>query len=194
MGVGILTVPFDTNTNTFAQEPLKAFLIGKSIVSLTSHCFQAEKRTFAALVVHYRIPSELIEGIEKDVNELAPEKKDAQNRPAPAATKKTAGSATAGKPTNGEAAAKKIPAYQPENLNVIQARLFEKMRRWRYKRATEMTVPAYQICSNRELENLILQMPDSIEQIQNTGVMKGVKFEAHGAQILAALHRLAKEN
>jgi superfamily II DNA helicase RecQ len=188
MGVSILTVSFNPETETFDDRPLKRFAVGKSIVSLSSHLFAVKEKTYATLIVHYRTMMQLVDELH-DVS-IPSDPWQASTEPPPQPAKATSTPTPDRPPSNGKSQAKaKRPAYEPTDLTPAQMKLFDKMRRWRYERATGMTIPAYQVCSNRELEQVVRQIPKTLSELEQIDGFKHAKVAAHGAKLLEALHQ-----
>ena len=65
--------------------------------------------------------------------------------------------------------------------------LFDSLREWRSERAKEEGVPSYFLFTNKQLVDIVLKRPDSLNQLgQIEGVGKA-KLERHGKVLLALL-------
>lgn len=62
--------------------------------------------------------------------------------------------------------------------------LKDKLIEFRKNRSKEMSIPAYYVFNNEELESLLKLKPKTIEELKNSKILPDVKINTHGKQII----------
>lgn len=171
MQVKIFSIPFDPEKQLFNQRSLDDFMKDKKLVDKNDYIFEQGGRVFLALVVRY----------EPMISADGP----------PVSTKRVPIVGTANADASENTVMKK-KSYDPKNLEQRQRKLYDKMRHWRYERATEQSIPAYMICTNRQLEMIVRNLPASIEQLSAIEGMREGKLKSHGEPLVRALSGFQK--
>lgn len=165
MKVKVFSIPFEPEKRTFNQQTLDEFMKNKTLVDKNDYLFEQDGRVYMAMVVEYE-------------PKLSPAQSPRTKRVP------VVGSANA-TVSSGSVSVKK--SYEPKNLNEWQRKLYEKMRQWRYTRASEQSIPAYKICTNRQLEMIVRKQPTSLEQLSLIEGMGEGKLKPHGTPLIKAL-------
>ncbi len=66
--------------------------------------------------------------------------------------------------------------------------LKNKMIAFRKKRSSEMSIPAYYVFTNEELDELIKLKPKSVEELRKSGILPDIKTNTHGKEIIRELN------
>lgn len=70
-------------------------------------------------------------------------------------------------------------------------KLKERLIEFRKSRASEMSIPAYYVFTNDELEKLILVRPKTIEELKASKILTPIKEKTHGEKIIDEVNKLA---
>jgi len=74
-------------------------------------------------------------------------------------------------------------------LDDVQEKRFELLRKWRKKKATEMDMPAFVIFTDQTLKHLALANPSELSQLKNIHGIGDAKIEKFGQDVLAELEK-----
>jgi superfamily II DNA helicase RecQ len=193
MKVHLIAAPFDPQTRTFDAAALQHLPDDGHAVTLSSQVFQAAGVTYLALALAYH---EKPDGAGRSPRSAAVswDEKPAGNGGKRSSSPASNGAASGNGPAGEKSAAggDKTP-YSPQRLSAEQLKIFERLRDWRFQRAKGLAIPPYVICSNRELEEIVLQMPRTVEELAALPGMGGAKSAQHGAALAAEINRVASE-
>lgn len=168
----VIALPFNQQAGEFDHGPLDRFLQTHRVFTQSDHLFELNGQVYVALVLHEEaIPA----------NGQRPTASPAPKQGEPAKT------APAENGKNGG----ERPTYQPEMLSPEQMQVFEKLREWRYARSKEMGLAPYVICSNRELEQIILRQPRTTGELAAIKGMSEARVTQHGEMLLKMLRQLS---
>ena len=67
---------------------------------------------------------------------------------------------------------------------VDKEKLRKRLVEFRTRKSKERKIPAYYIFTNQELENLLLYMPKSVDELKENGILTRVKIDLHGEEIV----------
>ena len=188
MSVKIFAVPFDRRRKEFQDKAVREFLRGRKLVTKSDYLFEVDGTHYIALVVRYR-------------NELPlPAESDKPLRQFPeSSTESTESPCTNRQPERNKSSVETPEMRDLERirkleealdgLNERQRAVFEMMRKWRADRAREKTVPAWRICSNREMADLIRANPRTPQQIEDQNLIAAYKVREHGRELFVALSK-----
>lgn len=208
MGLQVFTLPFNKQKRSFDDSKLKEFLKSSGYRKISDYLFEKDGDVYLTLLIDYEsdtVAASKNSGGEQ--NRLLSNPAENQSFPGPknsgnieikgdkggknGSTKKTKIDESGSTPTAKTQTSK---PYQPTRLNKRQLRIFETMRKWRFERARNQVIPAYMICSNIQLEEMILKKPATIHQLAMVKGMEGMKAGKHGESILAALNSAFSES
>jgi len=83
--------------------------------------------------------------------------------------------------------------WQEEEENVekesLEIDVYEILRRWRWRKANELSVPAYYILSNEVLENIAATKPETFKDLLDVKGIGVVKLEKYGEEILKLINK-----
>lgn len=86
------------------------------------------------------------------------------------------------------------PAPPAPPLTPEQKRTVAALKKWRLERAFSQRVPAYMICTDRTLECLARERPETLEQLRDVYGLGESKIERFGQELLTALHEASKSS
>ncbi len=72
-------------------------------------------------------------------------------------------------------------------LSADEKRIVTLLKRWRLGRANSLHVPAYMVCSDRTLEHLARELPETLEALATIYGLGQSKIESFGEELLSAL-------
>jgi ribonuclease D len=81
----------------------------------------------------------------------------------------------------------KRPPVQLRPLTADERRVFDKLRDWRRQMATQESIPAYLVCSDKTLEHLIIARPRTVEELNGIFGLGEAKISRYGVEMLAQL-------
>jgi len=79
--------------------------------------------------------------------------------------------------------AKTKPKPKPA-IKIIEEELLAKLKEWRTQKARDQKVPAYIVLNDKTIENIILQMPTSSQDLLSVEGIGNVKMEQYGADLI----------
>jgi ribonuclease D len=91
-----------------------------------------------------------------------------------------------GKPRRKRAPAPAIP-LTPEEKRIVNS-----LKKWRLGRANSQRLPAYMVCSDRTLEHLARELPETLEALATIYGLGQSKIESFGEDLLTALRDASK--
>ncbi len=74
-----------------------------------------------------------------------------------------------------------------------EERLWQALRKWRIERAKAGNVPAYVVCGDRTLQDIVRQLPERLEQLSDIYGLGAAKIEEFGGEILAVCAEFAAD-
>ena len=77
-----------------------------------------------------------------------------------------------------------VPAI---DLTPEEKRIVTRLKRWRLERANSQRLPAYMVCSDRTLEHLARELPETLEALATIYGLGQSKIESFGQELLEAL-------
>ncbi len=77
-------------------------------------------------------------------------------------------------------------------LTPEEKRIVTGLKRWRLTRANILRKPAYMVCSDRTLEHLARELPETLEALATIYGLGQSKIESFGEDLLTALREAAK--
>jgi superfamily II DNA helicase RecQ len=80
-----------------------------------------------------------------------------------------------------------VPVEKTDGLDGPQKVLFDRLREWRRERGEKDGVPVYIIGTNRELRDIILQKPKSLEALRTVKGFGKQKVSRYGEEIVAII-------
>lgn len=86
---------------------------------------------------------------------------------------------------------RRAPSVTPFVLTPEDKRVVTRLKKWRLERAFAQRVPAYMICSDRTLEHLARERPDSLEALEAIYGLGESKIRSLGEDLLQALRDAA---
>lgn len=95
-------------------------------------------------------------------------------------------------PSSGEARQprkRRPPQPPPRPLTDEERRAVAVLKKWRFKRSSEMNVPAYMICPDRTLEHLAMERPSTLESLDSIHGLGASKIARFGEELLEELKR-----
>ncbi len=179
MKVKVMAVPFDAASRDFDDRALQAFLQNKRVVRFSDHLLESPAGSYMCVTFSYE-------------DSAAPSPSERADRPAAGAEGSGArNGAPAADGNNGDAGAKRAPTPPPSHLSPAQQAVFSKMRRWRFSRAQRLNVPPYEICTNLELEQMVVELPRTAADLVAAKWMDADRAARHAADNVAELGRAA---
>lgn len=97
------------------------------------------------------------------------------------------------RPLKRDKQATKIPKTQWLRTE-REERVWQALRQWRLERARAENLPAYMICGDRSLEDIVRQRPQTLAQLHTVYGLGDAKVEKFGADILAICRPFWQEN
>lgn len=181
MTVKIFTLKFNVNTESFDDSQVQSFLADRILVSKSEYMFEANDQKYLTIILHCR---EALDGADQTNKTPPPHRNPVSGGP-----KKAPPTSSSSPKSNGsqKSAPANKAAYEPNDLTPVQKTRYGKMRQWRYQKANENMIPAYMICSNKELEQIVKKMPTTLDQLFKTQGVDERKMQKHGIAILSAL-------
>lgn len=95
------------------------------------------------------------------------------------------------RPLKREKAATKAKSTQDWLRTEREERLWQALRQWRLQTAHTEEVPAYVICGDKTLRDLIEKQPENTEDLHDVYGMGEAKIDKYGSEMLAVLHQAA---
>jgi superfamily II DNA helicase RecQ len=81
-----------------------------------------------------------------------------------------------------------LPKQKEEtDLSEAEEVLFEKLRVWRKEKAEKAGVPVYIISTNKQLKELVMKKPKSLEEIKSIDGFGKKKIENYGSELLTII-------
>ena len=65
--------------------------------------------------------------------------------------------------------------------------LENKLRTFRKEKSKSMNVPAYYIFTDEEMNNILNEMPNTVEELKNKKILSDIKIKCHGEEIIKIL-------
>jgi superfamily II DNA helicase RecQ len=186
----VFALPFNEQQENFDDRILREFLQDKQVTSKSDYLFEKNGKVYLAVVVRYTDGIMGTQGIKPTFNQITPERLEPKQNKQEGSSNFNGFHSKAEKKNNTPGGKEKKQPYQPLGLNQEQMNLFERMRKWRYERARKQFIPAYMICSNKELERIIEVMPKTVEQLASVEGMSGTKVKNHGEPMIEALGKM----
>ncbi len=82
---------------------------------------------------------------------------------------------------------RRIPYSPPRDLTEAERRALTQLKKWRLEKSFEARVPAYMICPDRTLEQLILEQPETLDALLSIHGLGAAKISRYGEELLQAL-------
>jgi superfamily II DNA helicase RecQ len=80
------------------------------------------------------------------------------------------------------------PTYTPPRaLTEAERRSLTQLKKWRLEKSFEARIPAYMICPDRMLEQLILDQPETLDALLSIHGLGAAKISRYGEELLQAL-------
>lgn len=79
------------------------------------------------------------------------------------------------------------PYTPPRALTEAERRALTQLKKWRLEKSFEACVPAYMICPDRTLEQLILDQPETLDALLSIHGLGAAKISRYGEELLQAL-------
>ncbi|MFO7565864.1 MAG: HRDC domain-containing protein [Enhygromyxa sp.] len=171
MDTKLLTLRYSTDLGAIDDAPLLALGRDHEILGIREHFFVAQDLPHLLCIVSCR----------------------RRQRPA-AAPKRPPDRQVEGPPTGDEPkessppAAKRSGSGPPPDFDDGQRRLYDLIRRWRAKQAELAGVPRYVVLTNREVELIVRQRPDSLAALRRLPGIGEAKVSRHGESLLELLN------
>ena len=73
---------------------------------------------------------------------------------------------------------------EPSTLSHAQKLLYKRLREWRKEQAERQGVPVYVIATNKMLEEIARECPDSVEKLKTINGMGKKKIERYGRELI----------
>ncbi len=82
---------------------------------------------------------------------------------------------------------RQTPYTPPRALTEAERRALTQLKKWRLEKSFEARVPAYMICPDRTLEQLILDQPETLDALLSIHGLGAAKVSRYGEELLQAL-------
>lgn len=164
MKLKLFTLVFSKDKNCFDDTVMRTFLADKEVSTVYSNPLQKGDELYWAILVKYSEKS----------NGSGANAKPCDQTPAQGAS-----------PVN-KVEAHSAPSPLPE-LTPGQLKLYEAMRKWRFDLAKKSGIPAYQICTNKELALIIKTNPLDTASLSAISGIKKTIVNQYGLEIIRAL-------
>jgi superfamily II DNA helicase RecQ len=182
MLIKMIAVPFDWENGRFDETELKEFTRHHRVLGQSNHIFDMNGRVYVALVLEFDDDAKSRSRAENPGDTQAPSNGGR-------ATRREAAPVEVVEPKKKEAEPKK--AYEPTNLNDAGRQVYERLRKWRLDRARDADIKPYLICTNRELEEIVLRRPKNLNDLGAIKGMSSAKLGQYGTALLTELRRAA---
>ncbi|MFN2453942.1 MAG: HRDC domain-containing protein [Pyrinomonadaceae bacterium] len=84
---------------------------------------------------------------------------------------------------------KRPPVLPPRALTAEEQRAVAQLKRWRLEKSNDARLPAYMICPDRTLEQLVIDKPENLDALGSIHGLGASKIARYGEDLLAALRQ-----
>ncbi len=88
---------------------------------------------------------------------------------------------------------RRAPYVPPRALTKEEQRALAELKKWRLEKSNNARVPAYMICPDRTLEQLILDRPQTLDALASIHGLGASKISRYGEELLQALEEVSSQ-